>query len=242
MKQTEHTAIVLRWVNYREKDRMLTLFSPTRGRVEAVAHGCRNPKSSLLNASEIFALGDFQLYEKNGRNTLTSAALIETFYPLRQDYERLACATYVLSICEQTVQPGVPMQDLFMLLLHTLSRLAFTEQPWRPLLSGFLVNYAVCEGFRPRLMHCINCGRIIEKGEEMFFDLHEGGICCREHRTKNMLPLHETQREFLSVCMQSPASAWVEKEGSIAPFVIMRQYVEQRLDGPVKGASSLPRS
>jgi hypothetical protein len=58
LNQTSNTAIVLRYANYRENDRMLTLFSPTRGLVEAVARGCRRPKSKLLSASELFALGD----------------------------------------------------------------------------------------------------------------------------------------------------------------------------------------
>lgn len=75
MKQTDNTAIVLRYANYRDNDRMLTLFSPTRGRLEALARGCRKPKSPLVSGSEIFALGDYALYEKNGRNTVVSCML-----------------------------------------------------------------------------------------------------------------------------------------------------------------------
>ena len=47
MKQTEHTAIVLRYANYRDNDRMLTLFSPTKGRIEALARGCRKPRAAF---------------------------------------------------------------------------------------------------------------------------------------------------------------------------------------------------
>ena len=36
MIQTENTAIVLRRVNYRENDRMVTLLRPSRGRIDAV--------------------------------------------------------------------------------------------------------------------------------------------------------------------------------------------------------------
>lgn len=81
MKQTEHTAIVLRYANYRDNDRMLTLFSPTKGRIEALARGCRKPRSPILNASELFALGDFELYERGNHLTVISANLMETFYP-----------------------------------------------------------------------------------------------------------------------------------------------------------------
>ena len=85
MKQTEHTAIVLRYANYRDNDRMLTLFSPTKGRIVALARGCRKPRSPILNASELFALGDFELYERGNHLTVISANLMETFYPLRAD-------------------------------------------------------------------------------------------------------------------------------------------------------------
>lgn len=83
MRQTENTAIVLRYANYRDYDRMLTLLSPTRGKLEVLSRGCRRPKSPLLNASELFCPGDFQLYTKQERATLVSANLLETFYPLR---------------------------------------------------------------------------------------------------------------------------------------------------------------
>ena len=46
MRQTEHTAIVLRYANYRDNDRILTLLSPTRGRIEALARGCCRPRKA----------------------------------------------------------------------------------------------------------------------------------------------------------------------------------------------------
>ena len=116
MKQTEHTAIVLRYANYRDNDRMLTLFSPTKGRIEALARGCRKPRSPILNASELFALGDFELYERGNHLTLISANLMETFYPLRADFDRLAVGTYLLGVVENVIQPGVPAQETFCLL------------------------------------------------------------------------------------------------------------------------------
>ena len=39
--------IVLRYANYREHDRMLTILSPDYGRIDALSRGCRRPKSPL---------------------------------------------------------------------------------------------------------------------------------------------------------------------------------------------------
>jgi len=81
MIQTENTAIVLRRINYRDNDRMVTLLSPSRGRIDAVIRNCRKPKSHNLNAAELFALGDYMIVETGGRMTVTSVRLIETFWP-----------------------------------------------------------------------------------------------------------------------------------------------------------------
>ena len=241
MKQTEKTAIVLRYANYRENDRMLLLFSPTRGRIDAGCRGCRKARSPLLNASELFALGDFELFEKGGRYTVTGASLIETFYPLRADYDRLSCGIWLLNLCEAVIQPGQPDQPLFLLLLHTLSRLTFSSQPWPGLLTGFLLHFAVAEGFRPRLRHCVRCGRRLPPEEPChWFDVAEGGAVCSACRQPGDPPVTPGQLSWLEAALQKPASAWVAEAGEPAPFPLMRAYVEQRLDRSLKSAASLP--
>ena len=248
MVQTENTAIVLRYVNYREQDRIVTLFSPSRGRIDAVIRNCRKPKSHNLNAGELFALGDYMLYESGGHVTVTSVHLIETFYALRENYERLTCGTYLLSLTEAVVEPEQERQELFMLLLHTLSRLAFSDQPWRPLLAGFLLHFAACEGFKPRLNHCVHCGKRMEEGP-YFFDLREGGLCCRECRELRIRStdpgdsgpevMSAQQIRWMRAALQSGTAAWVNSPECQAPFALLRKYVEGRLGRRIRSAALL---
>lgn len=124
-------AIVLRHADYREHDRMLTLLSPSMGRVEALSRGCKRPQSPLLAASEWFALGEYVLYAGKGRMTVTSCSLTDSFFPLRTDYDRLRYATYLLSIAEAAAQPGERAVELFTLLARSLMRLAYGNQDIR---------------------------------------------------------------------------------------------------------------
>ena len=241
MRQTEHTAIVLRNAPYRDNDRMLTLLSPTRGRIEALARGCRKPRSPLLNASELFALGDFEFYERGERLTVTSAALIETFYPLRADFDRLAVGTYLLNLCEMSAQPGQNCQELFMLLLHTLSRLTFSDQAWKPLLAGFLLHFAAIGGVKPRLNHCVTCGRRLTDNESVFFDLTEGGLCCHDCYQHGQTPVAAAQARWMRMALQSGASAWVNQPDCYAPYTLLRAFVESRLERPARAAAMLPK-
>ena len=238
MKLTENTAIVLRNANYRENARMLTLFSPARGRIEAAARGSRKPKSPLIAASELFALGDYLLYEKDGRNTVTSVQLTETFYPLRNDFDRLTCGMYLLETCEAVIQPGKAEHELFMLLLYTLSRLAFSEQPWRPLLTGYLIHFAAIQGFRPRLSHCVRCGRRLLPDAPRYFDVQEGGTVCPSCRVRQPV-ITAGEVQFLMRALEGGSSTWVENEGEKAPLSLMRAYVEQRLEKPIHSGKML---
>ena len=250
MTQTENTAIVLRHVNYRDNDRMVTLFSPSRGRIDAIIRNCRKPRSHNLNAGELFALGDYMLYESGGHMTVTSVHMIETFYALRQDYERLTCGTYLLSLTEAVVEPEQERQELFMLLLHTLSRLAFSDQPWRPLLAGFLLHFAACEGFKPRLNHCVFCGRRLGEEGPFFFDPEEGGLCCAEcyeTRQKTARPgakkqdrLTPQQVRWMREALTKGSAAWLDTPESYAPFSTLRRYVEGRLGRRIRSATLLP--
>ena len=240
MRQTERTAIVLRYANYRDNDRMLTLFSPTQGRIEALARGCRKPRSPILNASEMFALGDFELYQKGAHLTVISANLIETFYPLRQDFDRLAVGTYLLGVAEAFIQPGIPAQELFMLLLHTLSRLTFSDQPWKPLVAGFLLHLSASEGFKPRLQHCIHCGKRLTEAESTWFDQHEGGLVRRDCHLQAHTPVSAAQAKWMRTMLSTGSAAWVDSPDCAAPFRLLRKYVESRLDRPVRAADMLP--
>ena len=241
MRQTENTAIVLRYANYRDHDRMLTLLSPTRGRMEVLSRGCRRPRSPLLNASELFALGDFQVSIKQERATLVSANLLETFYPLRADFDRLAVGVYLLNLAEAAAQPGQNCQELFLLLLHTLSRLTFSDQEWKPLLAGFLLHYAAAGGYKPRLMHCVTCGRRMTPQERAWFDLGEGGLSCEGCHARQAVPLAPEQVRWMRRSLMGGASTWVNDEEAYAPYVLLRDFVERRLERPLRSAAMLPK-
>ncbi len=240
MTQTENTAIVLRRVNYRDNDRMVTLLSPSRGRIDAVIRNCRKPKSHNLNAAELFALGDYMIVETGGRMTVTSVRLIETFWPLRNDYDRLTCAAWLLSLAEAAAEPEQEQQELFMLLLHTLSRLAFSDQPWQPLLSGFLLHFSACQGFKPRLNHCVHCGKRAEE-PPFFFDAEEGGLCCEScRRSRAQIPLSPEQLRWMRHALTVGSASWVNSPEAEAPFALLRSYVEGKLGRRLKSGALLP--
>ena len=228
-------AIVLRHADYREHDRMLTLLSPSMGRLEAVCRGCKRPQSPLLAASEWFALGEYVLYAGKGRMNVSSCNVTESFFPLRTDYERLKYATYILSIAEAAAQPGDRAVELFTLLARSLSRLAYTDKDAQAVTAAFLLHFSAISGYKPRLSHCVNCGRRLEDDEIRLMDIEEGGLLCADCQDslRPARPLSPDQARW----MRDVLARGIDKTdlpASAAPGAVLGEYVETRIEKPLR--------
>lgn len=234
------TAVVLRHANYKDNDKMLTLFSSAQGRVDVLSRGCRRPRSPLMGASEMFCTGEFLLFTNQDRSTLTSCTIHDSFFPLRQDIDKLSRGVYLLNLCEVAIQPGEPAPDLFRLLIKTLHCLCYGQQDDRALLSLFLLHYANLIGYKPRLMHCVHCGQRLSPETAKYFDLSAGGLVCQEcEKTKSSVLLSPGQSQWLQQALHTgPEDTDTLLEG-LAPFPLLRSYVEGVLERPIKSGAML---
>lgn len=176
MSSVKTDAIVLRYANYGENDRMLTLLSPSMGLVSVSAKGCRKATSKTLAAAELFTAGEYLLHQKGERYTLSSFQLQESFYPIRNDVDKLAHGIYWLNLCEAATQPCEDCSRLFKMLLLSLAVLAYGDLPVRALTAVFLAQFSMLQGFAPRLDVCGRCGKPL--GGALRFDAEQGGVCC----------------------------------------------------------------
>lgn len=170
--------IVLRRSDWRESDRVLTLLTPDRGRVEATARGARKLKSPLLTATELCTLGEYVLYQGKGHEIVSAFTLIDAFYPLRLDAEKLSHAALLLRCCELAAQKEEEARHLFILLSRSLKRLSDGSMEDAAVTAAFLLHFSAVEGFKPRLNHCAVCGKPMGEGESGWLSAASGGILC----------------------------------------------------------------
>ena len=86
-------AIVLRSIRYGEADRVLHLYSATRGRVNAIAKGSRRPRSRFGGRLEPFFRLDLLLHEGRGElATVTAASTVAAHAGLRSSGQALLAA------------------------------------------------------------------------------------------------------------------------------------------------------
>ena len=126
MGEIKTDAIVLRHVDFGESHRMLTLLSPTLGKLSVGARGCRKRGARLTNATEVFCAGEYILYQKQDKYTLRGCTIKDAFYDLRCDYDRLVEGARWLGIVEAVATPDQEQRLLFALLLRGLTYLNYS--------------------------------------------------------------------------------------------------------------------
>lgn len=221
--------MVIRQSAYRDNDRMLTLLSPEMGRVDVLARGCRRAKSPLLTATELFATGEFVLYEKQGRYTLVSAAIHESYYALRLDYALLENAVFVLKLCQGAAQVNEPAQDLFLLAVRALHYLSNEDVPERAVMAAFLICYADILGYRPQTAECVRCGKKRPEGAAAFFDEREGGILCKSCAGEGTGVVSGRSLNWMESVLENGFEEFSALPAEAAPETLLRRYAEEKI-------------
>lgn len=170
-------AIILKRRDFFEADRLLTFYTPDRGKMRAIAKGIRKPTSRKGGHLELFTHSQLLLARGRNLDIITQAETIEPFLPLREDLLRTSYACYVSELLDQMVEENVPNPRLFFLLRDTLARLGESED-LALTVRFYELRLLGLTGYQPQLFHCVRCGTPLELGEHLFFSPMEGGILC----------------------------------------------------------------
>lgn len=181
MKTIKVRGIVLKEYEVGESDKRLLLLCKSRGRVMVYARGARKPRSKFMAAAQIFTYSDFVLAEGRGFLSLAQADVIESFYDLRTDYDRLCTAYKIVDTCEKTILED-NCDALLLLVLKSLSNLSKGKFSPEQISAVFMLRFFDVYGLRPHTDECAVCDLPVgEMGEGIFWG-GEGMLCATHAR------------------------------------------------------------
>ena len=170
--------IVLRVTDYRESDRILNVLTKERGLVAVTARGARKPNSKHAAFASQFVYGEMEVNERMGKLQLSSSAVLESFYSIRESYEQLLSATRIVSAAEHVSEKGDPNDALFLLLYHALTVISYGDNDPKDIELCFLAKLLKLEGLAPALTYCVKCGRDLRQCKSVRFSNSLGGSVC----------------------------------------------------------------
>jgi DNA repair protein RecO (recombination protein O) len=152
--------VVLKETAAGESDKSITLLTKELGKISVSARGARKPGSKYLAGTQLFTYSDFVLFDGGRFFAVTQIDVIEQFYALRTEYEKLCCGMYFAELCDKMLPLGEACPEILYLLLKAFQALQGAQAPSAALLAAriFELKFLQACGYAPELTACAVCG------------------------------------------------------------------------------------
>jgi len=238
--QTE--AIIIKKVKLGEADRILTLYTPRLGKIQAVAKGVRRPRSKMAGHLELLTHSQVSLARGRNLDTVTGTQTINSFLPLKDDLWLTTCALYATELVDQFTADHVENYPLFQLLLETMHRLCGGDNDL--VLRCFELRLLDEVGYRPQLEQCVSCRLPLEPARSSFCPGAGGVLCPGCHQlqpvTYPLSPGGLRALQFLQGSdYETARKLKMSPDLSRELETVMRHYLKYLLEREIKSAAWL---
>ncbi len=181
--------IVLRRSDFGEADRLLTVFTPERGKLRLIAKGARKPSSRKSGHVELFCHSQFLVAVGRELDIITQAETIEPFQGLRETLLPTTYAYYLAELADAFTGERDENRPLFRLLedalgwLSDAGRAAMGEgdsglaETLSLLGRYYELHLLSLVGYQPQLFACTGCRERLEP-QTNYMSPAEGGVLC----------------------------------------------------------------
>jgi len=218
-------ALLLRATDYRDADRIVTLFTRGAGKLSAIARGARGSKRRFAGSLEPYAVIRVELDERRGElMTLRRAEITRAFPSILAELVRMDVAAAALALVREAHAPNVPDEALFVSALQYLAVVDHEGDPQRSLLLGFALRVLSLIGLAPRLEVCGRSGEPVPGGRPAFFDPVLGAVVSRRYGGGPFLLSGDSRARLVSFqqteWIQAARSAWDDEQLKLARAAI----------------------
>ena len=192
MHEEKTEGIVLRAQDFKERHRIITLFTP-QGLISLIVKNISRKNTRLLSLTTPFCHGEYH-FRRNNSELLRfhDGSLIDEHLNLRQSYSTLQAAGALAHAVLTSQMPGKPSPALFVLYKSYHKQVPCFSDP-AALLSSFYLKLLKYEGLltiAPRCTHCDEApSRLLYNGESL----------CTQHNVQGGLHFSPSEWETLLI-------------------------------------------
>jgi DNA repair protein RecO (recombination protein O) len=173
------TGVVLRARNLGEADKILTIFTTERGKIDAVAKGVRRQKSALSGRLEFMSEATISLHRGRNLDVITSAEILHSHFDAIVKPNAFAAASMIAELIDAFCELDMAVPQIYELLSNVLVAFDGVDEQLL-LLPRFQLQLLDALGLAPPCDTCVRCGAGLE--DAAWLDLDSGGLAGPECR------------------------------------------------------------
>ncbi|MBI5573235.1 MAG: DNA repair protein RecO [Elusimicrobia bacterium] len=115
-------AIVIKKTDFREYDRLLTLYTKEFGKIKAQARSVKKPRAKLTSLTELFVVAEFRIFlrEHSAMGKITGGVILDSNPLIRYNVEKFYEACYICEVLDAMTPDRQPNAEKFFLLKEKL--------------------------------------------------------------------------------------------------------------------------
>lgn len=176
-RRSRAVGIVLRARSLGEADRVYTLFTRERGKIDAIAKGVRRGRNLLAGRLEFMNEVILELHRGRSFEVVTEVDLRTSHFDAIVAPDAYAAASLIAEHIDAASPYEQPEPEVYALLGGVLRAFYGQGSPLR-LLPRFEMRLLFVLGFGPELDHCVGCARPLEESAEVRLNVASGGLAC----------------------------------------------------------------
>jgi DNA repair protein RecO (recombination protein O) len=237
-------AIVLSRFDLGEADRVLTLITPTGGKLKAIAKGIRRPTSRLGGSLEPFAELSVALARGRTFDVVTEVRVGHAWLKLRDDLESAATAWYLAELADRSLEERHAAEPLYALLRRAYELLDAGMAPGR-VARWFEMHLLDELGVRPEIDRCVECDRMLESDERFRWVPPVGGVVCERcpgpphDRTALSLDALKVLKAYQRLDIEALAGLRLSPRVEADVEAALREFVRQALEREARSLAFL---
>ncbi len=220
---------ILRTQDYGETHKIVTMLTPTMGKIGAIARGAKKTKSRMAAITQPFIHGTYLIQPGSSLATIQQGEVVTSFRKIREDIFKTAYTSYLAELTDKLIDPKKYNPFIYKQLLHTVELINDGKDAE---ILTMIYEWKMYKeaGYAPIVKQCVFCGN---SNDLKAFSIANGGILCRNclRMDENKITIPEKVAKLLALF------AWIEVEQigniSVKPENkailqrIMEQYYEE---------------
>ena len=179
--------LVIKQTEFKEANRILTIFTHEYGIIQACAYGAKSIRSKNSASTQFLAYGDYVLYKGSGSMmNIQSSETAESFFSVQEDVVKLSLCVYMCDLTYSLISTNVPEPLTLSLLLNCIYALSQRDIPIEAVKAVFELKATAYSGYMPN-MDCCVCGSV---DDICAFSCSKGGIVCPDCRSTADIPIN----------------------------------------------------
>ena len=123
MTEEKTQGIVLKLIDYKDANKLASIFTLHGGIITAKFNGVKKEKAKLKAVAQPFVFADLSINQIGLHKTVIGAQIIDNFYQILADYNKTVCGYVVLDLIKSILPENQPEQDLFLITIAALKNI-----------------------------------------------------------------------------------------------------------------------